>query len=226
MEELYKVPEKNTKDIQEYEKLVDDRIKNKEKEEVILEKLMGELSKKTKPLLDQRSVLENKFIILRKDVDEARAAFDIAQSELELYVSIESTEKEKLEKLKHSLKLTTDNLITRNEELQSLENKISHNEQELGTAEKELRIVKSKEIEITSELKKMKISFEEQKLAMQANKSRNKIIDSLMREKREGRIPGIFGRLVCKFFYKLLLLFFIYNKIVSILSKKSIMLYH
>lgn len=209
MEELYKVPEKNTKDIQEYEKLVDDRIKNKEKEEVILEKLMGELSKKTKPLLDQRSVLENKFIILRKDVDEARAAFDIAQSELELYVSIESTEKEKLEKLKHSLKLTTDNLITRNEELQSLENKISHNEQELGTAEKELRIVKSKEIEITSELKKMKISFEEQKLAMQANKSRNKIIDSLMREKREGRIPGIFGRLVCKFFYKLLLLFFI-----------------
>lgn len=226
MEELYKVPEKNTKDIQEYEKLVDDRIKNKEKEEVILEKLMGELSKKTKPLLDQRSVLENKLIILRKDVDEARAAFDIAQSELELYVSIESTEKEKLEKLKHSLKLTTDNLITRNEELQSLENKISHNEQELGTAEKELRIVKSKEIEITSELKKMKISFEEQKLAMQANKSRNKIIDSLMREKREGRIPGIFGRLVCKFFYKLLLLFFIYNKIVSILSKKSIMLYH
>lgn len=226
MEELYKVPEKNTKDIQEYEKLVDDRIKNKEKEEVILEKLMGELSKKTKPLLDQRSVLENKLIILRKDVDEARAAFDIAQSELELYVSIESTEKEKLEKLKHSLKLTTDNLITRNEELQSLENKISHNEQELGTAEKELRIVKSKEIEITSELKKMKISFEEQKLAMQANKSRNKIIDSLMREKREGRIPGIFGKLVCKFFYKLLLLFFIYNKIVSILSKKSIMLYH
>lgn len=226
MEELYKVPEKNTKDIQEYEKLVDDRIKNKEKEEIILEKLMGELSKKTKPLLDQRSVLENKLIILRKDVDEARAAFDIAQSELELYVSIESTEKEKLEKLKHSLKLTTDNLITRNEELQSLENKISHNEQELGTAEKELRIVKSKEIEITSELKKMKISFEEQKLAMQANKSRNKIIDSLMREKREGRIPGIFGRLVCKFFYKLLLLFFIYNKIVSILSKKSIMLYH
>lgn len=209
MEELYKVPEKNTKDIQEYEKLVDDRIKNKEKEEVILEKLMGELSKKTKPLLDQRSILENKLIILRKDVDEARAAFDIAQSELELYVSIESTEKEKLEKLKHSLKLTTDNLITRNEELQSLENKISHNEQELGTAEKELRIVKSKEIEITSELKKMKISFEEQKLAMQANKSRNKIIDSLMREKREGRIPGIFGRLVCKFFYKLLLLFFI-----------------
>ncbi|XP_061935021.1 structural maintenance of chromosomes protein 4 [Apis cerana] len=195
LEELYKVPEKNTKDIQEYEKLVDDHIKNKEKEEMVLEKLMIELSKKTKPLLDQRSVLENELIILRKDVDEARAAFDIAQSELELYISIESTEKEKLEKLKHSLKLTTDNLMTRNEELQILKNKISHNEQELTMAEKELKIVKTKEIEITSELKKMKISFEEQKLAMQANKSRNKIIDNLMREKVEGRIPGIFGRL-------------------------------
>lgn len=159
---------------------------------------MAELSKKTKPLLNDRSELEKELISLRKDVNQAQAAFDIAKSELELYISIELTEKEKLEKLKDSLKLTVDNLKTRNEQLHSLENKIPSSEGELIKAQQDLKKMKTKEIEMTSKLKRMRISFEEQKLAMQANKSRNKIIDSLMREKREGRIPGVFGRLVCK----------------------------
>lgn len=195
LEELYRVPEKSIKDIQECEELVEKHSKNKEKEEVVLEKLMAELSKKTKPLLNDRSELEKELISLKKDVNHAQAAFDIAKSELELYTSIELTEKEKLEKLKDSLKLTIDNLMTRNEQLLSLENKIPYSEEELIKAQQDLKKMKTKEIEMTSKLKRMRISFEEQKLAMQANKSRNKIIDSLMREKREGRIPGVFGRL-------------------------------
>ena len=159
---------------------------------------MVELSKKTMPLLNERSELEKKLISLRKDVDQAQAAFNIAQSELELYISIESTEKEKLEKLKHSLKITTDNLIARNEQLHSLEKEIPHSEKELIKIQQESKQVKTREIEMTSKLKRMRISIEEQKFAMQANKSKNKIIDSLMKEKREGRIVGIFGRLVCK----------------------------
>ncbi|KAF3423457.1 hypothetical protein E2986_10535 [Frieseomelitta varia] len=195
LEELYKVSEKNAKDIKECEEFVEKHSKNKIKEEAVLEKLMVELSKKTKPLLNERSELEKKLISLRKDVDQAQAAFNIAQSELELYISIESTEKEKLEKLKQSLKITTDNLIARNEQLHSLENKIPHSEKELIKIQQESKQVKTKEIEMTSKLKRMRISIEEQKFAMQANKSKNIIIDSLMKEKREGRIVGIFGRL-------------------------------
>ncbi|OAD59356.1 Structural maintenance of chromosomes protein 4 [Eufriesea mexicana] len=195
LEELSKVPEKNIKDIQECEELVELNMKNKEKEEAQLEKLMAELSKETAPLLNERSELEKKLIILRKDVDQAQAAFDIAQSELKLYTSIESIEKEKLEKVKHDLEFSTNNLIKRNEELQNLENQIPHKVEELVKAQKELQVTKAMEIEMISKLKGMRISFQEKKFAMQANKSRNKIIDSLIREKTEGRIPGVFGRL-------------------------------
>ncbi|XP_076766925.1 haspin [Xylocopa sonorina] len=195
LEELSKVPEKNTKDIEECQVLLENHIKRKEKEELILEKLMTELSKKTEPLLNKRSDFEKKLISLRKDVDQAQAAFNIAQSELELYSSVESTEKEKFEKLKQSLKLTKDNLIARNAQLQALENKIPLSENELRNAQQELKVVKTKEIEKIAELKKNRAWYEEQKSALQANKSKNTIIQSLMREKREGRIPGVFGRL-------------------------------
>ncbi|CAL7944659.1 unnamed protein product [Xylocopa violacea] len=195
LEELCKVPEKNTKDIEECQVLLEKHTKNKEKEELILEKLMTELSKKTEPLLNKRSDFEKKLISLRKNVDQAQATFDIAQSELELYSSIESAEKEKFEKLKQSLQLTKDNLIARKAQLQTLENKIPLSEKELRNAQQELKVVKTKEIEKTAELKKNRTWYEEQKSALQANKSKNKIIQSLMSEKREGRIPGVFGRL-------------------------------
>lgn len=172
--------------------------KNKEKEEAKLDKLMAELSKKTAPLLNERSELEKKLISLRKDVDQAQSAFDIAQSELKLYTSIELIEKEKFEKVKQSLEVAKNNLISRNVELQNLNNQIPSKAEELVKVQKELEVTRKKENEVALKLKGMRISFEEQKFAMQANRSRNKIIDSLMREKREGRIPGVFGRLVCK----------------------------
>ncbi|CAK9829684.1 Structural maintenance of chromosomes protein 4 [Anthophora retusa] len=195
LEELHRIPDKNMKDIQECQDLIDTHVKKKEKANIALEKLMNELSKNSEPLLNERSKLEKELISLRKDVDEAQAAFKIAQSELELYTSVESIEKEKLEKLKHTVKLTTDNLMTRNEQLQSLKSKIPDSEQELARAQQELNKLKSKETEMSTKLKTMRISFEEQKFAMQANKSRNKILESLMQEKRKGRLPGVFGRL-------------------------------
>ncbi|XP_034196476.2 structural maintenance of chromosomes 4-like protein gluon [Osmia lignaria lignaria] len=195
LEELSKVPEKSIRDIEECKEVIENHEKNKKKEEAVLETLMIELRKKTEPLLNDRSQLEKQLISLRKDVDQAQAAFNIAQSELELYTSVEFTEKDKLEKLKNSLKSTTENLKEKKEQLQSLQNDIPACERDLEKAQKELRTVEDNEIKITSELRRMRISFEEQKSAMQANTSRNKVISSLMREKREGRIPGVFGRL-------------------------------
>ncbi|XP_076244939.1 structural maintenance of chromosomes 4-like protein gluon [Calliopsis andreniformis] len=195
LEELKTMPEKSMKDIEECEELIKNHTSNKEKEEAVLEKLMVGLREKTEPLLNERAELETRLISLRKDVDQAQAAFNIAKSEFELYTSIETKEKEKLEKLKDSLKLTVDDLKEKKQQLESLKLKIPDSQQNLTQAQRELEKVKSDEIETTAKLKRMRISFEEQKSAMQANKSRNKILDSLMREKREGRISGIFGRL-------------------------------
>ncbi|XP_053981159.1 structural maintenance of chromosomes protein 4 [Hylaeus volcanicus] len=195
LEELSKVPGKNILNINECEQLIETHTQHRVKEEEILETLMVGLREKTEPLLNERSKLEKELISLRKNVDQAQATFNIAQSELELYTSIEFTEKEKLEELKNSLKLTADNLIEKKQQLQSVEIQIPDIEHNLVQAQQELEKVKSREIEMTSKLKRMRISFEEQKSAMRANKSTNKIIDRLMQEKMEGRLTGIFGRL-------------------------------
>lgn len=157
---------------------------------------MANLREKTEPLLNERSELEKQLISLRKNVDQAKAAYDIGQSELELYISVEKVEKEKLENLQESLERTASTLKERQKQLTLFETKIPATERSLKQAQNELDEAKALEIEKAAQLKKMRIIFEEQRSAMQASKSRNRILDSLMREKREGRIPGIFGRLV------------------------------
>ncbi|XP_011691697.1 PREDICTED: structural maintenance of chromosomes protein 4 [Wasmannia auropunctata] len=195
LEDLLKVPEKNTKDIEECERLIETYAANKEKEEASLATLMANLREKTEPLLNERSELEQELISLRKNVDQAKAAYDIAKCELELYTSVEKVEKEKLENLRESLEKTTSTLKERQKQLALFETKIPATERSLKQAQSELDEAKALEIEKTDQLKKMRINFEQERSAMQASKSRNRILDSLMREKREGRLPGILGRL-------------------------------
>nr|XP_033323654.1 structural maintenance of chromosomes protein 4 [Megalopta genalis] len=195
LDELSSIPDKSKKGIQECEHLIEIHIKKKEHEESVFEKLMIGLREKTEPLLNERSALEKELISLRKNVDEAQAAFNIAKSEYELYISVEATEREKLKKLQDSLKLTIDTLADKERQLKNLEEKIPSSQRNLTQAQHALEKIKQKEIEETTKLKRMRISFEEQKCAMQASKSRNRIIDSLMREKRDGRLTGVFGRL-------------------------------
>ncbi|XP_011862208.1 PREDICTED: structural maintenance of chromosomes protein 4 [Vollenhovia emeryi] len=195
LEELLKVPEKNTKDIEECERLIETHAANKEKEETSLSTLMANLREKTEPLLHKRSELEKKLISFRKNVDEAQAAYNIAKSELELYISVEKVEKEKLENLRESLERTAGTLKERQEQLALFETKIPATERSLKQAQGELDEAKALETEKTAQLQRMRVSFEEQRCAMQSSKSRNRVLDSLMREKRDGRIPGIFGRL-------------------------------
>lgn len=196
MEQLLKVPEKNAKDIKECERLIETFETTKEKEEKLLATLMPGLREKTEPLLKEQSKLEKKLISLRENVDQAKAAFNVAQSELEVYMSVEKTEKEKHESLHKSVKEIADSLQEREKQLALFKTKIPATERSLKQARNELDETKTRELEKTTELKKMRVTFEEQRSAMQASKSRNRILDSLMREKREGRIPGIFGRLV------------------------------
>nr|XP_050846210.1 structural maintenance of chromosomes protein 4 [Vespula vulgaris] len=195
LEELQEVPKKNSHTIEEYEEYVKKHVKSREKEEAALATLMSGLREKTEPLLNERSQLEKNLISLRKDVDEAKSTFDIEDSKLQLYTSIEQTEREKLNNIKETLKTTVDTIKQRTEQLDSLNKKIPATQKSLNQAKTEFQEVKDREIQMTSKLKNLRISYEEKRSAMQASNSRNKILNSLMKEKREGRIPGIYGRL-------------------------------
>ena len=196
LEDLLRVPEKNEKDIKECETLIEKNIVDRDKEEGTLQSMMSSLKQKTQPLLQQRTKLETELISFRKKVDEAKAAFDIAQSELQLYTSEEEKEKTRLTQLQETLKTTAETLKQRKEQLAEFEKKIPGTEKSVADVQRRLDDVKTKEAEATMKLRTKRVQFDEQKSSMQANRSRNRVLDALNREKREGRMPGIFGRLV------------------------------
>lgn len=195
LEELQAIPTKNSSTIEEYEKHIQKNLQLREKEEAALVTLMSGLREKTEPLLNERSQLEKHLISLKKDVNEAKSTFDIENSKLQLYTSIEQTEREKLNNIEETLETTVSTIKQRTEQLISLNKKIPATQKSLDQAQNEFKEAKDREIQITSKLKNLRISYEEKKSAMQASNSRNKILTSLMKEKTEGRIPGIFGRL-------------------------------
>lgn len=197
---MLRIPAKNAKDIEECERLQKKHISDREKEQATLETFMSGLKEKTEPLLKKRSVLEKELVSQRKHVDEAKSAYEIAKSKLDLYTSEEQTEKNKLERLKETIKSTSERLSEARKKLTAIEPKIPATERSLKGAQKELEALKVVENEANNALRITRVKYDEQKSAMQAGKSRNHILNSLMREKREGRLPGIFGRLVSHFY--------------------------
>ncbi|XP_063973177.1 structural maintenance of chromosomes protein 4 [Diachasmimorpha longicaudata] len=195
LEELSKVPEKNAAEIDECEVLIKRQVSKKEKEEEQLRELIGSLKEKTEPLMKNRAELEKKLIDYRRNVNEAKAKFDLAESELQIYTSVEQTEREKLEKLKETLQNAAETLRDRKEQLEVFKKKIPKTEKSLKDASTELAEAKAQELNAATNLKRMRLQFEEQRSAMNASKSRSAVLDFLMQKKREGQLPGVIGRL-------------------------------
>jgi structural maintenance of chromosome 4 len=191
---------KNLKDIEECEHFQEKFIAEREKEEAALVILMSGLKEKTEPLMKKRCKLENELVSERKNVDEAKSNYEIAKSQLDLYTSVEHNEKNKLNQLQESLEITTERLVECKKQLAKIEPKIPATEKSLNEAQKELNNLKARENEANFRLRNTRVKYDEQKSAMQMGRSRNHILNSLMKQKREGRLPGIFGRLVSNTF--------------------------
>ncbi|XP_011309307.1 structural maintenance of chromosomes protein 4 [Fopius arisanus] len=195
LENLSRIPEKNAEEIEECETLIQRHITKKEKEEEQLQVLMGSLKEKTEPLMKRRAEMEKKLIVYKKNVNEAKGIFDLAQSELEIYTSVEVKEREKLERLKETLQRAAETLKDRREQLETLKKKIPKTEKSLNDARRDLAEAKAQELEAATNLKRMRLQFEEQRSAMNASKSRSAVLDFLMQQKREGKLAGVIGRL-------------------------------
>lgn len=69
-------------------------------------------------------------------------------------------------------------------------------EEEVQSAQTELVDVKKKESSASEKLSMIRTLLEEKRSSMSANRSRNRTLDFLYKMKEEGKLPGIFGRLV------------------------------
>ncbi|MCL4132779.1 UNVERIFIED_CONTAM: hypothetical protein GTU68_029018 [Idotea baltica] len=193
--ELEKVPEKNENDIKECETLREEFEAKRKKEEESYHKAMASLNSETQQLQDEKEKLETKLIELRKSVDETKSALDIAQSELDIYLSTEKNEKKKLDQINESLEKASNILVTRKEEVQALKTNIPELESKVTDSQRGLQQLVPTLLDLEKELNSARIKLEESRSSMQSSRSRGKVLDAIMEQKRSGNIKGIFGRL-------------------------------
>lgn len=229
LDELKLVPETNQKKITEIEGAFQRHKTQHEKEKEILDNIRTSHNDKLEPLVKERKELELNLAHYQKDVDKAKAELNVAQSELDIYVSAEETERSKLQQLKESLKEKVDWLKENREQAKLLNTKIPATERSLKGAEKEFTELQQRDLDISKRLNQKRGVYEEKRAAQAASTSKNRIVNALMQQKREGKIPGIFGRLVRLFlflFYKIkfeiiFTIFFSFRVILEVLRQNT-----
>lgn len=195
LEEVRGVPASSEKAISEATARKEELEKQKVKEEKKLEEVMESLKEETSGLQQDKETKEKELMELSKAVNETRSRMDLSQSELDIYLSRHNTALTQLNTAKQTLQTTSDTLRERRAAIKDLEVKIPQKEQELKKDEGALEQLMKTDNETREVVREMRQKVDEAKSSLSSNRSRGRVLDALMQQKKSGRIPGIFGRL-------------------------------
>uniref|UniRef100_A0A8C7UG12 Structural maintenance of chromosomes 4 n=1 Tax=Oncorhynchus mykiss TaxID=8022 RepID=A0A8C7UG12_ONCMY len=124
-------------------------------------------------------------------LNKTRSRQDVAQSDL----SRHNTAVTQLNTAKQSLQIASDTLRDRRAAIKELQVKIPQCEQELQKDKAELEQLLQADGQTRELVRDMRQKVEEAKSSLSSNRSRGKVPDALMQQKRSGKIPDILGRL-------------------------------
>uniref|UniRef100_H3C4R3 Structural maintenance of chromosomes protein n=1 Tax=Tetraodon nigroviridis TaxID=99883 RepID=H3C4R3_TETNG len=158
-------------------------------------RVMESLKEETSGLQQDKETKEKELMELSKAVNETRSHMDLAQSELDIYLSRHNTALAQLNSAKQTLETTSSTLRERRAAIKDLEVKIPQKEQELKKDEDQLGQLMKLDTETQDVVREMRQKVEEAKSSLSSNRSRGKVLDALMQQKKTGRISGILGRL-------------------------------
>ncbi|XP_006901397.1 PREDICTED: structural maintenance of chromosomes protein 4 isoform X1 [Elephantulus edwardii] len=167
----------------------------KEKEEKKLKDVMDSLKQETQGLQKEKESLEKELMGFSKLVNEARSKMDVAQSEVDIYLSRHNTAVSQLSQAKDALIAASETLKERKAAIREIEAKLPQIEQELKEKERELQKLTQEELHFKSLVHELFQKVEEAKSSLATNRSRGKVLDAIIQEKKSGRISGIYGRL-------------------------------
>ncbi|XP_061734094.1 LOW QUALITY PROTEIN: structural maintenance of chromosomes protein 4 [Nerophis ophidion] len=195
LEEVRGVPANSEKAISEATARKEELEKRKGKEEEKLKEVMESLKEETSGLQQDKETKEKELMDLSVAVNETRSRKDLAQSELDIYLSRHNTAVTQLNSAKQTLQTTSDTLRERRAAIKELEVKIPERGKELKKDEQELEQLMKMENETRQTVTEMRQKVDEAKSSLSSKRSRGKVLDALMQQTRSGRIPGILGRL-------------------------------
>uniref|UniRef100_A0A672NY39 Structural maintenance of chromosomes protein n=1 Tax=Sinocyclocheilus grahami TaxID=75366 RepID=A0A672NY39_SINGR len=188
LEEVRSVPASSEKIITEASAQKEELEKKKLVEEQKLAQVMESLKEETSGLQEDKEKKEQELLELSKTVNQTRSRMDVAQSELDIYLSQHNTAVSQLNQAKDALQETVDTLRERRAA-------IKHLNANIPQCEEQLKKVCVKSLQKRLQVGDMRQKVAEAKSSLSSNRSRNKVLDSLMQQKRSGKIPGILGRL-------------------------------
>ncbi|NP_001027927.1 structural maintenance of chromosomes protein 4 [Takifugu rubripes] len=195
VEEVRGVPASSEKAIADAAARKEEMEKQKVKEEEKLKDVMESLKEETSGLQQDKETREKELMELSKAVNETRSRMDLAQSELDIYLSRHNKAVTQLNSAKQTLETTSNTLRERRAAIKDLQVKIPEMEKELKKDEDELGQLVKLDNETQEVVREMRQKVDEAKSSLSSNRSRGKVLDALMQQKKTGRIPGILGRL-------------------------------
>ncbi|XP_016112054.1 structural maintenance of chromosomes protein 4 isoform X1 [Sinocyclocheilus grahami] len=195
LEEVRSVPASSEKIITEASAQKEELEKKKLVEEQKLAQVMESLKEETSGLQEDKEKKEQELLELSKTVNQTRSRMDVAQSELDIYLSQHNTAVSQLNQAKDALQETVDTLRERRAAIKHLNANIPQCEEQLKKDEQELAQISEQDQQKRLQVGDMRQKVAEAKSSLSSNRSRNKVLDSLMQQKRSGKIPGILGRL-------------------------------
>lgn len=122
----------------------------------------------------------------------------MAETELKLCLSNEEKETKKLETLRTTVAEYETIIREKSQTVKELKEKIPQSENIFKHASNEFKKITLEESNLITKIEQNRVLLEETRSSMQASHSRNRVVEALMNEKKEGRCPGVFGRLVNK----------------------------
>ncbi|XP_048397870.1 structural maintenance of chromosomes protein 4 isoform X2 [Stegostoma tigrinum] len=195
LEELKNIPGDSEDTIRDATARREELEQNKVKEEEKLRKVMDSLKQETKGLQEDKEMKEEELMELSKAVNESRSKMDVAQSELDIYLSHHKSALDQLNQAKEALATNINTLKERKATIKDVETKIPQCEQELQKDEKELEKVIQSEAQIRNNVYELRQKVEEAKSSLTVNRSRGRVLEAVMQQKNTDKIPGIYGRL-------------------------------
>uniref|UniRef100_A0A0K8WDU8 Structural maintenance of chromosomes protein n=1 Tax=Bactrocera latifrons TaxID=174628 RepID=A0A0K8WDU8_BACLA len=193
--DLRKIPAKNEKEIDECQKKAVKLTESKAELEEELQKNYVSLEQITKPLIEKREQLETELVELKKHVDEAKAALALSESELKILKHDETTETRKYETMKTSYDESNCSLREKIATIEEIKCQLPEIQSEIVEKTQYLQKLQFEEQQMREKLMTLKTEINEKSLSLQTSRSNNKVLDFLMRQKNEGKIQGVLGRL-------------------------------
>ncbi|XP_035190278.1 structural maintenance of chromosomes protein 4 [Oxyura jamaicensis] len=169
--------------------------KAKEEEDEKLKQVMNSLKKETKGIQEEKEAKEKELMEFNKTVNEARSKMDVAQAELDIYLSRHNTAVSHLNKAKETLTSVSETLKERKAAIKDISAKLPKAEQELKEKENRLEKLGRHETEVKDLVLSLRQKVEEAKSSLAQNRSRGKVLEALLQQKKSGNIRGIYGRL-------------------------------